>query len=257
MSERVELNLEKMMNELNDYLKRGIFDKEEIKTIVTTRKRHEYKLNRPEKQLIDFLRYIEYETILEKIKDKRMTKLNINVSSNDNTLFKHILYLYKSALIHFGEDKKLFIQFLRYLTKKRCLDKIKTVMSEHCARYPLDADLWIFCAEKYFAMNDIENCRKLYQQAISLNKKCFKLKIEFFKSELKYVNSLIETDEENGISYQEAVTLQNYEILISIYRELSNLKPTKEIIDELMDMIENNPILTNKISQIKSIEIAI
>jgi U3 small nucleolar RNA-associated protein 6 len=77
MSEKVFLNLERMMPELEDYEERGVFTKNELLKIVETRKKHEFRLQRVDKKLMDFIKYIQSETSLEKIRDKRLKKHNL------------------------------------------------------------------------------------------------------------------------------------------------------------------------------------
>lgn len=97
MAETVQYYLEQMVPELEDLERKEIFTKvsfqleefscwrlkklkflffqEEIKSIVKKRTNFEYALKRRPAQIIDFLKYIEYEMNLDLLKKKRKNRL--------------------------------------------------------------------------------------------------------------------------------------------------------------------------------------
>lgn len=74
MADTIQLVLEDMVPELEEWVKKGLFAKAEVKAIVQKRTFFEYRLKRKPPEKIDFLRYIEYETNLEKLRKKRRKK---------------------------------------------------------------------------------------------------------------------------------------------------------------------------------------
>lgn len=63
--------MERMLPELEDLEKRGLFSKQELKEIVRQRRDFEYLLKRHSALKQDFLRYVDYETQLESARKER------------------------------------------------------------------------------------------------------------------------------------------------------------------------------------------
>ncbi len=61
MADKVEAVLERMTDELQYYLKEGLFSKKEVKKIVKERRNSEYKLQRKDASLLFFLDSIKFE----------------------------------------------------------------------------------------------------------------------------------------------------------------------------------------------------
>lgn len=75
MAETVHFMLEQMLPELEDLEDRGIFSSEEVKAIVARRTDSEYKLKRRIPRKADFLRYIQAEINLERLRVHRRKRL--------------------------------------------------------------------------------------------------------------------------------------------------------------------------------------
>ena len=61
MADKVEAVLERMTDELQYYVKEGLFSKKEVKKIVKERRNAEYKLQRKDATLLFFLDSIKFE----------------------------------------------------------------------------------------------------------------------------------------------------------------------------------------------------
>ncbi len=61
MADKVEAVLERMTDELQHYLREGLFSKREVKKIVKERRNAEYKLQRKDANLLFFLDSIKFE----------------------------------------------------------------------------------------------------------------------------------------------------------------------------------------------------
>ncbi|XP_065065902.1 U3 small nucleolar RNA-associated protein 6 homolog [Rhopilema esculentum] len=77
MAEYVYKNLESMLPELEDLEAKGIFDKNELRTIVKKRTELEYKLQRRVVEKKDFLKYLEYELNVDSLRRKRMQRMGL------------------------------------------------------------------------------------------------------------------------------------------------------------------------------------
>lgn len=242
MSERVHINLERMMPELEEYKNRGVFTLPELQKIISTRKKHEFRLQRFDKKLLDIIRYIESEMTLEKIRDKRIKKKNLSQSYYDNRISEKIIKLYKDALYRFN-DKKIIVMFTDYAMKKNLVSDMKDVYSAYCLKNTSDTDLWIYCSINLFKIGDIDSSRNMFLKCIRLNPKNVNIKIEFFKMEvLNIVNNKenFEEDEEMEEGY--------LDVAYNIFLDIIEMAESEETKNQLLQISENVPELHKKIS---------
>eukprot|EP00537_Pseudo-nitzschia_pungens_P009910 CAMPEP_0172384426 /NCGR_PEP_ID=MMETSP1061-20121228/2194_1 /TAXON_ID=37318 /ORGANISM="Pseudo-nitzschia pungens, Strain cf. pungens" /LENGTH=735 /DNA_ID=CAMNT_0013113047 /DNA_START=56 /DNA_END=2260 /DNA_ORIENTATION=+ len=74
MAEHVQAALDRMVAPLRDLMDRHIFSEDEIRAIVTRRRESEYLLRRRAARKADFIRYIEAEMLLEKLRVLRTAR---------------------------------------------------------------------------------------------------------------------------------------------------------------------------------------
>jgi len=218
MTERIQLSMERMISELEYYKKRGIFSSHELRKIVETRKMHELRLQRPEKKLLDFVRYIKSEYMLEKIRDKRMGEKNANASLYDMSISKKIVELYRSALYRFN-DPKIISQFTAYVIEKKMYCEMKNVFAECCSKSPLDVELWIYCAMKLFGVGDLESSRAMFLKAIRMNSKNSRVRIEFFRMEVINITNIQAASKEMGFEDDERDDAERDELALAVLQD--------------------------------------
>ena len=75
MAEVVQSFMEGMLPELEEYVKFGIFTREEVRSIIKKRSQFEYLIKRRAPELNDYLRYAQYEMNLNLLRKRRRSKL--------------------------------------------------------------------------------------------------------------------------------------------------------------------------------------
>ncbi|TBU18382.1 hypothetical protein CWI42_080020 [Ordospora colligata] len=239
MAERIQLSMERMILELEDYKNRGIFSSHELRKIVETRKKHELRLQRSEKKLLDFVRYIKSECMLEKIRDKRMSEKNANTSLYDTSISKKIVELYRSALYRFN-DPKIISQFTAYVIEKKMHCEMKNVFAECCSRTPLDAELWIYCAMKLFSVGDLEGSRAMLLKAIRMNNKNSRIRIEFFRMEVTNIAKIQTANKEIGFEDDEKDDVERDELALAVFQDcVDSAFFTANELQELLNISQN------------------
>lgn len=121
MADVVQFKLERMLDEIEDLHKRGLFSREELNEIVKQRRKFEYRLKRPSPLKQDFLAYIDYEkkldalrvlrkkSVLRKSGDTRSKK-----SVSDFAGVSRIIDIYRLATNRFKGDIELWFQYLEF-----------------------------------------------------------------------------------------------------------------------------------------------
>lgn len=244
MSEKVFLNLERMLPELEDYKERGLFDKNELQKIVETRKKHESRLQRVDKKLLDFIRYIDSETSLEKIRDKRLRKFSLKRTYQDTKISKRVVMLYKNALEKFNE-KNLIVDFTEYAKKKQLVAEMKDVYAHICLKNPLDVDLWIYCASSLFEVDDIDGARALFFKGIRMNPSSMEIRKEFFRMEVLFIEKFCK--EAEGDDDEDEI--QRGDVPYNIFLDTMNVCRDEETLQEMLKMSKGIEQLTSRIEE--------
>ena len=99
MAERVQADLELMLNELEQIQRVGLLTSEETKTVIKKRKRFEYKMQKQAKVKEDILAYIQYECSLLDLIELRRDKIGYlhKKSEIDGMIAKRINKLFRIA----------------------------------------------------------------------------------------------------------------------------------------------------------------
>lgn len=125
----MQYRLERMVNELEDLERRGLFSRREIAEIVKKRRKFEYRLKRPSPLKQDFLAYIEYEKQLDSLRVLRKKATSRELKKKGNKKLKksvsdfagisRILGIYRLATMRFKGDIGLWFQYLEFCRQKR------------------------------------------------------------------------------------------------------------------------------------------
>lgn len=134
MADVVQYRLERMVNELDDLERRGLFTRQEIAEIVKQRRKFEYRLKRPSPLKQDFLAYIEYETQLDSLRRLRKKsaareiKKKMKKSVSDFAGVARIIEIYRMAVTRYKGDIDLWFKYLEFC-KQRKNGRMKKVRS--------------------------------------------------------------------------------------------------------------------------------
>ncbi|CAF1121392.1 unnamed protein product, partial [Didymodactylos carnosus] len=178
MAEVIQRHLEEMLLEFEQSKRIGLFNEQEIKKIIRTRKRHEYKIIRRTKEKECYLDYI------------KKLKLGITHKKNeiDLAIKRRIERLFRSACHRFKKDIQLWLTFIEFLKKQYDYSTASSVYLSALQIHSNKHWLWILAAKFEFeVMVSPSSARALFQRALRLMPKCKQLWIEYFKLELLYV----------------------------------------------------------------------
>lgn len=135
MADVVQYKLERMLNELDDLERRGLFSRLEIAEIVKQRRKFEYRLKRHSPLKDDFLAYIDYEKKLEEFRLLRRNAF-LKQQTGKNKRWKNslsdyagvvrIVEIYRLATTRFKGDIELWFQYLEFC-KQRSNGRMKKV----------------------------------------------------------------------------------------------------------------------------------
>ena len=223
MAEHVQAALDQMVEPLKDLLDRQIFSSSEIHAIVERRRESEYLLRRRAARKADFLRYIQAEQNLEKLRvlrtaqrkrdskrvnqegafdeddddddndgknEKSSQKKESHIGDTHIVQWVHLLFV--RAIRKFRSDLSLHLAHAEFCQQQKSYKRLGRVYAEALQIFPRQAGLWIEAASHEFfgPSKSIRNARILLQRGLRINSSAEELWLEYFSLELHYAQTL-------------------------------------------------------------------
>ncbi|GFS29410.1 hypothetical protein Acr_00g0006530 [Actinidia rufa] len=185
MADVVQYRPERMITELDDLERRGLFSRREIAEIVKQRRKFEYRLKRPSPLKSDFEAYIDYEknidalrllrkkAVAREMKEKGNKKMKKSVS--DFAGVSRILEIYRLATNRFKGDIDLWFRYLEFCRERK---NGRMKKGSGYAAWEFDQNLNVTAA------------RALMQSGLRTCPTSEDLWVEYLRMELTYLNKL-------------------------------------------------------------------
>lgn len=247
MIDRVQRVLERMAPELCSYKKRRMFEKREIDKIIENRRKYENKLQRSKKRLSDYLSYAESEKKLERLRNKRLSKLGTGLEETDLLLQQNIISIYSRAM-HYFSDRKLIEDFSEYCIKRKCYEEMKSAFATKCLKELTNMELWIFCAQKLWEVDDIDGARSIFMKSLSIGPS-LRVYVEFFRLECLYSQKINKINEELGIGEEDKDDIEKGKIAAAVFEEMLSRSPNEEI-EECLEISKAVPGLEQRLRDV-------
>ncbi|KAF2304699.1 hypothetical protein GH714_037523 [Hevea brasiliensis] len=200
MADTVQYRLERMVDELDDLEKRGLFTRREIAEIVKQRRKFEYRLKRPSPLKQDYLAYIEYEIQLDSLRRLRKKSVSrelkkkgnkkIKMSVSDFAGVSRIVDIYRLSVMRYKGDIELWFRYLEFCRERRN-GRMKKVLAQLIRFHPKVPGVWIYAAAWEFDHNlNVAAARALMQSGLRVCPTSEDLWVEYLRMELTYLNKL-------------------------------------------------------------------
>ncbi|GAA5918748.1 hypothetical protein JCM6882_007721 [Rhodosporidiobolus microsporus] len=147
--EKVQLALERFLPELRDLEQKKVFNKDEISGIVSKRRGFEMALAQGRgTKPVDYLRYIEYERRLEKLRKARAARLPSDKKSiSDHSISAHITQLHRLSVRRFPESLTLWDAFIAHALSQASPLLVSRTLSSAIAMHPTHTAYWIMASQ--------------------------------------------------------------------------------------------------------------
>ncbi|KAG0595028.1 hypothetical protein M758_UG132500 [Ceratodon purpureus] len=199
MADTVAYHMERMLPELEDLEKRGLFSKQELKEIVRQRRDFEYLLKRHSALKQDFLRYVDYETQLESARKERKEVICRDLRTKgegwkssicDRSSAMRIMLIYERAVTKFKGDLELWLRYAEYC-RSQGSRRVQKVLMKAIQLHPAVPGLWIYAAVWEAEHNsNVTAARALMQQGLRACPKSETLWLEYFRMELIFAEKV-------------------------------------------------------------------
>ena len=180
------------MPELEDLEVQGILSANEVRSVVRRRRDFEYLLVRRDPYLKDYLRAIEYEQQLTRLRRQRKTRLALTRSTlSDFEAMKRIHTLYDRALRKFKANTCLWLAYIEFCVENKSARVLSRVLARALQLHPRQEAFWAIAGHYEFTeTGNTEAARQLMQRALRTNPSSPILWLHYFIMEIKYVERL-------------------------------------------------------------------
>lgn len=195
MADAVHLRLEKIIPEIEEFSKNGLFSQDEIKAIIASRKEYEYKIHRQQPKKADFLSYVAYEMnlgklIRERSIDRKSGKKK-TVPKACYSITNRINYLYQRLLRKFRTDEDLWIQYFDWCEGNKSSRILERGFLQALEFHTKNVNFWTMAADWQFSFNRNPSAsRALFQKGLRFNEKSKKLWIKYFRMEVLFAKRI-------------------------------------------------------------------
>ena len=193
MAEVVQSHIEDMLPEVYELQQLGVLTSAEGKSVIKTRTDFEYKMRRRISKKQDFIRFIEYELKLEKLKQSRISQLGLNDISEGARYrsLQRIHFIFQKCLRKYKNDIPLWIRYIKYCKQVSSTRSLGLAFVESLKHNPNCIKLWIMSAKNEMEVNkNVSAARSIFLQAIKFNSKSSELWSEYFRLEVLHVEKL-------------------------------------------------------------------
>ncbi|GAA6064477.1 hypothetical protein JCM10212_000357 [Sporobolomyces blumeae] len=177
----VQLALERFLPELRDLEQKKVFTSAEINDIVAKRRSFEVSLaNGRQTKPIDYLRYIDYEENLEKLRRARVIRMQLTAkkSRSDYSIQFHITQLHRLSVRRFPESLVLWDAYIAHALSQDSPLLVSRTISAAIAMHPTHTPYWVMASqwesegdEKGMGGGNTEGARRLCMRALRFLKK--------------------------------------------------------------------------------------
>lgn len=185
-SDKARFLQERSVPELQEFARKKIFTKDEIASIARKRSDFEHILNARGSKPQNYAQYLEYETNLETLRQKRVKRLGVKTSNHTGK--RRISSLLDRATKKFPGDVSLWMQYIAFAQKQGSNKKVSQLLTSVLRLHPTKPDLWIYAATVGGA--HITEARSYMQRGLRLCGSSEGIWIEYARLEMVYVSKI-------------------------------------------------------------------
>ncbi|KAI0867052.1 U3 small nucleolar RNA-associated protein 6-domain-containing protein [Xylaria cubensis] len=163
VAEKARFYLEQAVPQLREFEAKGIFNTDEIRSLVRKRTDYEHIVLSPGNKAQDWLNYVAWERSLEALRAKRCRRLEIRTSSKHTGEGRVFGILERSVNRHPG-SLELWKEYLSYATKMRATKRYRKVMTRALRMHPAKPELWVLAGQRSARNGDMHAARGFFMR---------------------------------------------------------------------------------------------
>ncbi|KAI0878270.1 U3 small nucleolar RNA-associated protein 6-domain-containing protein [Hypoxylon argillaceum] len=189
VAEKARFYLEQAVPQLREFEAKGIFNPDEIRSLVRKRTDYEHIVLSPGNKAQDWLNYVAWERSLETLRAKRCRRLEIRASSKHIGEGRVFGILERSVNRHPG-SLELWKEYLSYATKMRATKRYRKVMTRALRMHPAKPELWVLAGRRSASSGDMHAARGFFMRGSRFCTRDAALWLAYAKCEMEWLEKM-------------------------------------------------------------------
>ncbi|KAI0104722.1 U3 small nucleolar RNA-associated protein 6-domain-containing protein [Nemania sp. FL0031] len=189
VAEKARFYLEQAVPQLREFEAKGIFNPDEIRSLVRKRTDYEHTVLSPGNKAQDWLNYVAWERSLEVLRAKRCRRLEIRASSKHTGEGRVFGILERSVNRHPG-SLELWKEYLSYATKLRATKRYRKVMTRALRMHPAKSELWVLAGRRAASHGDMHAARGFFMRGSRFCTRDATLWLAYARCEMEWLEKM-------------------------------------------------------------------
>ncbi|KAK4238794.1 U3 small nucleolar RNA-associated protein 6-domain-containing protein [Achaetomium macrosporum] len=187
VSDKARFYLERAAPELREFEEKGIFSKDEIRTLVTKRSDFEHLILAPGTKPSDFLSYVSWERSLDRLRAKRCRKLNLSRSSSSHASQARTFGIFERAVLKHPGCVPLWLAYLDFAAEAKATKRWRRIATRALRLHPTSAQLWTLAGRRAAQGGDMERARAHFLRGCRFCTGDATLWVEYARCEMEWL----------------------------------------------------------------------
>ncbi|KAI8627163.1 U3 small nucleolar RNA-associated protein 6-domain-containing protein [Xylariaceae sp. FL1651] len=263
VADKARFYLEKAVPQLREFEAKGIFNADEIRSLVRKRTDFEYLVLTPGNKPQDWLNYAAWERSLETLRAKRCRRLEIRASSK-HTGEGRVFGILERAVNRHPGSLELWKEYLAYTRDLRATKRYRKVMTRALRMHPAKPELWVLAGQRSASNGDMQAARGFFMRGARFCAKDATVWLEYARCEMEWLEKMEARKGKKGgaeKAIQEQAEYDDDEIKLGgdesddevdengrlVLPSSDNAVAKKVFDDETVSKLKNNPALDGAI----------
>ncbi|KAI3325565.1 U3 small nucleolar RNA-associated protein 6-domain-containing protein [Xylariaceae sp. AK1471] len=189
VSEKARFYLEQAVPQLREFEAKGIFNADEIRSLVRKRTDYEHIVLSPGNKAQDWLNYVAWERSLETLRAKRCRRLEIRASSK-HTGEGRVFGILERAVNRHPGSLELWNEYLSYAKHTRATKRYRKVMTRALRMHPTKPELWVLAGQRSAGNGDMQAARGFFMRGARFCTREPTVWLEYAKCEMEWLEKM-------------------------------------------------------------------
>ncbi|RDA86349.1 hypothetical protein CP532_4304 [Ophiocordyceps camponoti-leonardi (nom. inval.)] len=187
VAEKARFYLERSVPQLREWEEKGIFSKDEIRTIVQKRNDFEHRVLSPGNKPSEWSSYAKWEQSLEALRTKRCKRLKVRHMNSAYAGQSRVMAIYERSVNKYPSSGELWYEYLAYLATIKAAKRWRKTMTSALRMKPTDPDLWIMAGRRSAHNGDMASARSFFMRGCRFCTKDSRLWLEYARCEMQWL----------------------------------------------------------------------
>ncbi|KAI1325587.1 U3 small nucleolar RNA-associated protein 6-domain-containing protein [Xylariaceae sp. FL0255] len=189
VAEKARFYLERAVPQLREFESKGIFNADEIRSLVRKRTDYEHLVISPGNKPRDWLQYAAWERSLEALRAKRCRRLEIR-SSSKHTGEGRVFGILERAVQRHPASLELWKEYLSYAKDMKASKRYRKIMTRALRMHPAKPELWVMAGQRSAKNGDMQAARGFFMRGARFCARDATVWLEYARCEMEWLDKM-------------------------------------------------------------------